>query len=129
MLSCKLLVKRYFLLILSVTISHSVYAAASIKRPAYYVAEFQLTNPLTIKPYSENVEKTFKPFSGRFVVRGADIDVKEGFGAQGRLIMIKFDSLAQARNWYNSKEYQKLIPIRQRSGNNRTYIVEGMPEK
>ncbi|CAD7564486.1 hypothetical protein CIP106467_4617 [Citrobacter europaeus] len=56
------------------------------------------------------------------------MDVKEGFGAQGRLIIIKFDSLSQAEAWYNSPEYQKLIPVRQRSGNTRTYIVEGLPE-
>ena len=55
--------------------------------------------------------------------------VKEGFGAQGRLIMIQFDSLAQAHAWYNSPEYQALIPIRHRSGNTRTYIVEGLAQQ
>ncbi|KEA49992.1 hypothetical protein DT73_25885 [Mangrovibacter sp. MFB070] len=95
-------------------------------KPAYYVAEFQLTDPEGIKPYSAKVESTFLPYSGRFIVRGGNMDVKEGFGAQGRLIIIKFDSLSQARAWYNSPEYQSIIPIRHRSGNTRTYIVEGM---
>ncbi|HHZ8846567.1 TPA: DUF1330 domain-containing protein [Enterobacter cloacae] len=40
-------------------------------------------------------------------------DVKEGFGAQGRLVVIKFDSLKNAQDWYNSAAYQKIIPIRQ----------------
>jgi uncharacterized protein (DUF1330 family) len=97
-------------------------------RPAYYVAEFQATDPDGIKPYSAKVESTFKPFSGRFIVRGGELDVKEGFGAQGRLVMIKFDSLVQAQAWYNSPGYQAIIPIRHRSGNTRAYIVEGMPE-
>ncbi|MDO5638475.1 MAG: DUF1330 domain-containing protein [Neisseria sp.] len=61
-------------------------------------------------------------------MRGGEADVKEGFGAQGRLVMIKFDSLAQAQAWYNSPEYRKIIPIRHRAGNSRTYIVEGLPE-
>lgn len=98
---------------------------AAVARPAYFIAEFQLTDPDAIKPYSANVEATFKPYSGRFVIRGGFMDVKEGFGAQGHLIMIQFDSLAQANAWYNSPEYQALIPIRHRSGNTRTYIVEG----
>lgn len=101
----------------------------SATKPAYYVAEFQVTDPESIKPYSAQVESTFKPYSGRYVVRGGILDVKEGFGAQGRLVMIKFDSLTQAQDWYNSPAYQAIIPIRHRSGNTRAYIVEGLEEK
>ncbi|MBU68618.1 MAG: hypothetical protein CL858_24780 [Cupriavidus sp.] len=104
-------------------------APAAAATPAYFVAEFQVTDPEGIKPYSAKVESTFKPYSGRFIVRGGVMHVKEGFGAQGRLIMIQFDSLAQAHAWYNSPEYQALIPIRHRSGNTRTYIVEGLAQQ
>jgi uncharacterized protein (DUF1330 family) len=100
--------------------------AGSANRPAYYVAEFQATDPNGIKPYSAQVESTFKPFSGRYVVRGGELDVKEGFGAQGRPVVIKFDSTVQAQAWYNSPAYQAIIPIRHRSGNTRAYIVEGL---
>ncbi|AAU38027.1 DUF1330 domain-containing protein [[Mannheimia] succiniciproducens] len=103
-------------------------AYAETVRPAYYVAEFQPTDREGIKAYSAQVESTFKPYSGRFIVRGGEADVKEGFGVQGRLVIIKFDSLKQAQEWYNSSAYQKIIPIRQRSGNSRTYIVEGLPD-
>ncbi|NTZ05802.1 DUF1330 domain-containing protein [Burkholderia metallica] len=98
-------------------------------RPAYYVAEFQATDPEGIKPYSAKAESTFKPFSGRYIVRGGELDVKEGFGAQGRLVVIKFDSLTQAQAWYNSPTYQAIIPIRHRSGNTRAYIVQGLAEQ
>lgn len=97
--------------------------------PAYYVAEFQATDREAIKPYSAQVESTFRPFGGHFIVRGGEPDVKEGFGAQGRLVIIQFDSLKKAQDWYNSPAYQKIIPIRHRAGNSRTYIVEGLPYK
>ena len=42
-------------------------------------------------------------------------------------MVIAFDSMEKAQAWYNSAEYQQLKPIRQRSGNSRTYIVEGSP--
>ncbi|WP_369936957.1 DUF1330 domain-containing protein [Xanthomonas tesorieronis] len=103
-------------------------AADAKPSPAYYVAEFEATDVEGIKPYSARVAGTFKPYGGRFIVRGAVPGVKEGFGAQGRLVVIKFDSLAQAQAWYDSPAYQAIIPIRHRSGNSRTYIVEGMPE-
>jgi len=40
---------------------------------AYYVAEFELTDPEGIKPYSTGVAATFKPFGGRFIVRGGKL--------------------------------------------------------
>jgi uncharacterized protein (DUF1330 family) len=103
--------------------------APTATTPAYYVAEFQATDSEGIKPYSAKVESTFKPFSGRYIVRGGELDIKEGFGAQGRLVIIKFDSLAQAQAWYDSPSYQAIIPIRHRSGNTRAYIVEGLAEQ
>ena len=104
-------------------------APAAAATPAYFVAEFQVTDPEGIKPYSAQVESTFKPFSGRYVIRGGELDVHEGFGAQGRLIMIQFDSLAQAKAWYDSPAYQSIISFRHRSGNTRAFIVEGLEGK
>ena len=34
--------------------------------PAFYVAEFELTDPEGIRPYSARVASTFEPFDGRF---------------------------------------------------------------
>ncbi|MED0155356.1 DUF1330 domain-containing protein [Escherichia albertii] len=104
------------------------FASAVAETPAYYIAEFQATDREAIKPYSAQVESTFIPFGGRFIVRGGEPDVKEGPGAQGRLVVIKFESLKNAQDWYNSAAYQKIIPVRHRAGNSRTYIVEGLPE-
>jgi uncharacterized protein (DUF1330 family) len=95
-------------------------------KPAYYISEFQVTDPEGIKPYSTQVESTFKPFGGRFIVRGGgDIASLEGAGFKGRMVVIAFDSLDKAKAWYNSPEYEKLKPIRHRSATSRVYIVEG----
>ena len=112
---------KVYVLLTCLYITHAVAAT-----PAYYVAEFQATDQNAIKPYSAQVESTFRPYSGRFIVRGGELDIKEGFGAQGSLVIIEFDSLKQAKDWYNSPEYQKIIPIRHHAGNSRTYIVEGL---
>jgi uncharacterized protein (DUF1330 family) len=99
--------------------------AAGVK-PAYYISEFQVTDPEGIKPYSRQVESTFKPFGGRFIVRGGgDIASLEGAGFKGRMVVIAFDSMEKAKAWYNSLEYEKLKPIRHKSATSRVYIVEG----
>ena len=103
-------------------------APSKATAPAYYIADFELTDPEGIRPYSAGVAATFEPFGGRFIVRGGEIAALEGERPKGRLVMIAFDSMEKAQAWYHSAEYQKLIPIRQRSGNSRTFIVEGIPK-
>lgn len=96
------------------------------KRPAYYVAEFEPTVPGAIKPYSEHVESTLKPFGGRFIVRGGTLDTLEGQAPKGVIVVIEFNSLERAQAWYRSPAYEALKPIRYHAGHSRVYIVEGV---
>lgn len=102
-------------------------AGAPIRTPAYYVADYEATIPGAIKPYSEQVESTFKPYGGRFIVRGGQLLPLEGVAPKGRMIVIEFDSLERAQAWYHSPGYEKLKPIRWAAGNTNVYIVEGVP--
>jgi uncharacterized protein (DUF1330 family) len=100
---------------------------AKVANPAYFVAEFQLSDPEGIKPYSAAVESTFRPFGGHFIVRTNHILPLEGEAPKDRFIVIAFDSMIKAQAWYNSVAYSRLRPIRQRSSISRTFIVEGLP--
>ena len=97
------------------------------KRPAFYISEFELSDPEGIKPYSQQVEATFAPFTGRYVVRGGQTASLEGDQPK-RIVMIAFDSMAQAQAWYDSPAYRAIRPIRLQSAKSRVYIVEGAPE-
>ncbi len=101
--------------------------AAKAKPPAYYVAEFEITDPEGIKPYSAQVESTFKPYGGHFIVRGGKTISLEGEAPQRRRVVIEFASLAKAQAWYNSAEYTELKKIRQRSAKTDVYLIEGLP--
>ena len=112
----------------TVTASVQAQMSRAIQAPAYYVAEFELTDPEGIKPYSANVAATFEPFGGHFIARGGRIAALEGAAPGSRTVIIKFPSLEQAQAWYNSSAYRQLRPFRQRSGISRTYIIDGLPE-
>ena len=99
---------------------------AARKRPAFYISEFEVTDPESIKPYSERVESTFAPFSGRYIVRGGNPISLEGEAARGRFVMIGFDSVEQAQAWYNSSAYAEIRPIRHNSAKSRAMILEGI---
>ena len=99
--------------------------SSSATAPAFYIADFELIDRDGIRPYSAGVESTFAPFGGKYVVRGGEVAALEGEPPKGRLVVIGFPSMERAKAWYVSPEYQALKPIRQRSGNSRTFIVEG----
>ena len=97
-----------------------------VTAPAYYVADFAVTDREGIKPYSAAVEGTFAPYGGRFIVRGADPVALEGHAPKGRLVVIRFESMEKAQAWYHSPAYDALKPIRQRSGISNIYILRGL---
>jgi len=94
--------------------------------PAYYVAEFEITDAEGIKPYSAQVESTFKPYGGHFIVRGGKTVLLEGVAPKRPRVVIEFASLEKAQAWYNSAEYTELRKIRQRTAKTDVYLIEGV---
>lgn len=99
--------------------------AKSAVPPAYYVAEFEITDPEGMKPYSAQVESTFKPYGGHFIVRGGKTISLEGTAPKRRRVVIEFPSVENAQAWYHSTEYTELRKIRQRSARTDVYLIEG----
>lgn len=106
--------------------AQAVLAKEAASAPAFYVAEFEVTDPEGMKPYSAQVESTFKPYGGVFVVRGGQTISLEGTPPKRRRVVIRFDSMAKAKAWYNSAEYVELRKIRQRSAKTDVYLIEGL---
>ena len=61
--------------------------------------------------YLENVEATFKPFGGRWLVLDAPVEVLEG-SWPGSVILMEFPDMTAAKNWYHSPGYQKILNLR-----------------
>jgi uncharacterized protein (DUF1330 family) len=93
--------------------------------PAFYISEFEVTDPEGLKPYSARVASTFEPFGGRYIVRGGTIAPLEGEAPKGRIVIIAFESMEKAQAWYDSPAYQELKPIRHKAAQSRVFIVEG----
>jgi hypothetical protein len=67
-------------------------APSASKLPAFYIAEFEVTDPEGLKPYSARVASTLEPFGGRFIVRGGKIAPLEGEAPKG-LVVTDFSDL------------------------------------
>jgi uncharacterized protein (DUF1330 family) len=95
--------------------------------PAYLISEADaITDLVAIKKYGEKVSGTLAPFNGHyhFVVAGGKAQSLDGEAPQG-IVVIAFDSVEQARGWYDSPAYQAIKPIRQNAVKGRMFLVEG----
>jgi uncharacterized protein (DUF1330 family) len=94
------------------------------KRPAYVIAEVEITDPAGFQDYVAKAVPTLGQYNARLVAR-SKAHSKEGTAPVGEIVVVAFDSLADAEEWYASQSYGEAIPLRQRSANTRLFIIEG----
>jgi uncharacterized protein (DUF1330 family) len=93
---------------------------------AYALAHLKEIEPHPeILEYLERIQSTLDPFSGRFIVHGGGLDVREGTWP-GNLVIIEFPTMAHAREWYDSSAYRAILPLRTRHIEADTVLVEGV---
>ena len=94
--------------------------------PAYVVAEVAIHDAEAFaKDYAPKVAATLQPYGGRFLTSGK-LMALEG-NVPPRFVIIAFDSVEKARDWYDSSAYQQLVPIRQKTATSTLFIAEGIP--
>ena len=102
-----------------------VLSAQGTTPPGYVIEEIDVHDLDTFKTYVAQVPATLAPFKGRYLVRAGKTESLQGQPPKG-IVLIAFDSMATARQWYESPSYQAILPIRQRSATARAFIVEGV---
>ena len=64
-------------------------------------------------------------FGGKYLVRGGQTQAVEGEPPRGRIVVIEFDSLAAARSFEDSPDYQAITPLRHKAASSRVFLAEG----
>ena len=75
--------------------------------------------------YLENVEATVARFGGRWLAQGAP-DIMEG-SWPGSGVLMEFPSRESASSWYNSTEYQAILPLRTRTSISDLVFIDALP--
>jgi uncharacterized protein (DUF1330 family) len=94
---------------------------------AYVIADIDVTNPDGYAPYRPLAAKTVADYGGRFLARGGAIQPLEGDWSPSRIVIIEFPSMAVARQWYDSLEYQEALKIRLANSTGSVVLTEGAP--
>ena len=94
---------------------------------AYVFFDVVSVHPDRMAGYRDKALASIKAFDGKLVAATNNIECREGDWRPKRIVMIQFPSMEQARAWYESPEYQDVLPIRLAANKDKMVIFEGMP--
>ncbi|MDQ3592046.1 MAG: DUF1330 domain-containing protein [Actinomycetota bacterium] len=92
---------------------------------AYVLVEVHVTDPEPYAAYRDMATASVAAHGGRFLVRGGAVTPLEGNWHPERLVVIAFDTMQAARDWYGSSDYQTALAVRLANSVGRALMVEG----
>ena len=93
---------------------------------AYVIAEVEVNNSEEYEEYRAGVPATVETYGGKYLVRGGTIENVEGEWVPSRLVVLQFDDLDRAKEWYYSEDYKDLKAIRHNAATSKVLFVEGL---
>jgi uncharacterized protein (DUF1330 family) len=95
--------------------------------PAYVIIDVaETTDAQSFKTLVANSATTLAPFGGHTIVDSDTPAALDGAAPQ-RLVIIAFDSLANAQAWKDSPSFKEFDAARGKTVKSRAFIVEGVP--
>ena len=91
----------------------------------YLVAHIRVHDTEKFAEFRRMATPAIADYGGRVLVGNPEIDHREG-GARGVSIVIEFDSLAQARGFYESDAYTAAQAVREQAAETDLILVEGI---
>jgi uncharacterized protein (DUF1330 family) len=91
--------------------------------PAYFISCIKsITDPQGLQRYREGARPTLAPYAPK-LISGPLAAVLEG-GPLEAAVILKFDDVQTAKDWYNSAEYQQVRPARVNASDCTVFIIE-----
>jgi uncharacterized protein (DUF1330 family) len=92
----------------------------------YVVWDAEITNRPGLEPYVAAVTDTITKHGGRYLARAGATKLIEGGPEPKVIVILEFPDAASCDRWYNSPEYQKILPHRLQSSKGRLFTLEGV---
>ncbi len=93
---------------------------------AYLIADVDITDRETFEEYRSQVPAAIEKYGGKYLVRGGAFEKVEGDWTPTRLVILEFESMERAKEFYFSEEYKVIMAIRHRSANTNVVLVAGL---
>jgi len=93
---------------------------------AYVIVETDITDAAQYEQYKAASPAAIQAGGGRFLARGGKLAVLEGDWQPARLVLLEFEDLAAARDWYQSEVYQQAKKLRDGAARLRMVAIQGV---
>ena len=94
--------------------------------PAYIIVETDIHDPEQYERYKEASPGAVAAGGGQFLVRGGELCVLEGDWQPKRLVMLEFESLDAAKQFYAPPAYEAAKRLREGAADLNMVAVEGL---
>ena len=93
---------------------------------AYFIVDLEVTDRDRFKDYADAVPSTISAYGGRYLIAGGSVETIEGDWDPKRIIVIEFESLERAREWWGSEKYRELRELRRETSQAKILLVNGV---
>jgi uncharacterized protein (DUF1330 family) len=93
---------------------------------AYLIVEIDIKDPQQYETYRRLVPPTIAQYGGKYVVRGGDCETIEGDWKPKRVVIVEFESMERAKQWWSSPEYREARDLRHSIANTRMVLAPGV---
>ena len=77
--------------------------------PVYFVAQYVVNDRDLYGEYAQGAGATIAAHGGELVALDIAAETIEGKPPGPQTVILKFDSVEKAKEWYNSPDYQKVV--------------------
>lgn len=93
--------------------------------PIYFITDVNITDPEGYEEYRKIVDPSIRKYGGKFVlVTNRLVETIEGDWQPTHLVVVEFDNLEKAKQWYASPEYAPALQIRKKTAEAQTILME-----
>ncbi len=94
---------------------------------AYLVVDTLLDDPALYEEYKLQARPLAEAFGGEYLARGGSMTIKESdLWSPTRMVLIKFPDAQSANGFYDSPQYQAILPISRQSARRTIFVLEGV---
>lgn len=94
--------------------------------PVYVIAQSSVQDADKLNEYAVAAGPTIAAHGGKILGYADPAKVVEGENAHPRTVMLQFESQEAFQAWYDSPEYQKILPLRLESTQGTLITVNGI---
>lgn len=91
----------------------------------YVVVDNEVHNPVAYKEYLTLITPTVAAYGGRYLVRAGKIHLTDSGWRPGRLVIMAFDTAAQAIAWVEAPELAYIHEMRRANATSKLIVIDG----